>query len=55
MREFTNKKLYIVGEKIFVDITGPFTSSLAGVNCWIQIVNNASKMGFCYFLRNKLI
>jgi transposase InsO family protein len=40
-------------ERMFVDITGPFSKTLGGTRYWLQIVDDASRMGFCFFLKTK--
>src|SRR5688572_2514827 len=47
----TTLKSNIPGKRIFVDTTGPFSVSVEGHKYWVQVVDDATWMGFCYFLK----
>ena len=47
------KRSEVPGKKGFVDLKGPFTTLLEELRYWLQIVDNATRDGFCYFIRNK--
>ena len=51
--KYTDTRSTVVGERLFLDITGPFAPSLAGSKYWVQIANDATRMGFCYFMKQK--
>jgi transposase InsO family protein len=38
---------------MYVDITGPFSTSLGGSKYWMQAVDDATRMGFTFFLKSK--
>ena len=40
-------------KRMFVDISGPFTPSIGGAKYWLQIVNEFSRIGFCFFMKAK--
>jgi hypothetical protein len=41
------------GERLFLDTSGPFSLTLNGHKCWIQMVDNFTRCGFCEFNKNK--
>lgn len=41
------------GERALVDLTGPFPTSLGRSRYWMQIVDNATQIGFAYFMQTK--
>ena len=41
------------GERIFVDTTGPFATAIKGTKYWVQVVDDATRLGFCYFMKKK--
>ena len=53
IKRATNLKAKDPGECLFVDTTGPFTRSHEGFKYWVQVVDNATKMGFCFFMGAK--
>ena len=40
-------------ERIFADTTGPFASAIKGTKYWVQVVDDATRLGFCYFMKKK--
>ena len=53
VKKLTMTKSKTPGENIYVDLIGPFHLSLGGSKYWVQIVDNASRMGFSYFIKTK--
>ena len=49
----TNTKVESPAERMFVDISGPFTPSIGRAKYWLQIVDNFLRMGFCFFMKAK--
>ena len=49
----THTKAEEPGHRMFIDISGPFTPSIGGAKFWLQIVDDYSKMGFCFFMKSK--
>jgi hypothetical protein len=49
----TNTKAENVCERIFVDGTGPFTTTIAGNRYWYQIVDDYTRYGWCSFKSKK--
>src|SRR5687767_8152539 len=49
----TMTKSIIPGERAYIDLIGPVSASLGGASYWMQVVNDAACIGFCYFLKNK--
>jgi hypothetical protein len=41
------------GEQLFLDTSGPFSPTLNGHKCWIQVVDDFTRYGFCEFNKNK--
>ena len=39
---------------MYIDVTGPFKESLGGSKYWMQAVDDATRMGFVYFMRTKV-
>ena len=40
-------------ERIFVDTTSLFATAIEGTKYWVQVVDNATRLGFCYFMKKK--
>ena len=53
VKKVTETKSERPGERMYVDITGPFSTSLGGSKYWMQAVDDATWMGFTYFLKTK--
>lgn len=49
----TKSRSSMPGEKIFVDTTGPFASALDGMKYWTQVVDDATRVRYCYFLKTQ--
>jgi hypothetical protein len=41
------------GERLFLDTSGPFSPTLNGCKCLIQVVDDFTRYGFCEFNKNK--
>ena len=53
IRKFTKIKSNIPGESLFVDIGGLYKKAINGIQYWVQVVDDCTRMGFCYFLKHK--
>jgi hypothetical protein len=49
----TSTKATKPGERLFLDTSGPFSPTLNGYKCWIQVVDDFTRYGFCEFNKNK--
>jgi len=49
VKKATNSRAEKVGERIFMDISGPFNPSIRGSTYWVLVVDDFSRMGFCGF------
>ena len=49
----TVQKTDIQSERMYVDTAGPFTVAIDGHKYWVQTVDYATHMGFCFFLKAK--
>jgi len=53
VKKATSTRAEKVGERIFMDISGPFSPSIGGSIYWVLVVDDFSRMGFCGFLKAK--
>lgn len=53
IKNITGTHLEIPGERIFLDSIGPFGTAIDGIKYWTQAVDNASRIGFCYFMKKR--
>jgi len=53
VKKATSIRAEKVGERIFMDISGPFNPSMGGSTYWVLVVDDFSRMGFCGFLKAK--
>jgi hypothetical protein len=49
----TSTKATKLGERLFLDTSGPFSPTLNGYKYWIQVVDDFTRYGFCGFNKNK--
>ena len=53
VKKATSSRAEKVGERLFMDISGPFNPSMGGSTYWVLVVDDFSRMGFCGFLKAK--
>jgi transposase InsO family protein len=53
VKKQTETRSTIPGERMYIDITGPFSTSLGGSKYWVQVVDDATRMGFTYFMKKR--
>src|SRR5687768_13908800 len=53
VQKFTLTKAKKPGERVFIDLTGPFTKEIGGQRYWFQVVDDTSRRGFNYFTKTK--
>ena len=53
VKKQTETRSTIPGERMYIDISGPFSVSLGGSKYWMQAVDDATRMGFIYFMKTK--
>ena len=53
MRKQTTIRATEAGERIFVDTARPYKKAINGICYWVEVVNNFTRMGFCYFVKNR--
>src|SRR5688500_12368075 len=54
LKKKTDTRSDIPGERMYIDVTGPFNASLGGSKYWMQAVDDATRMGFVYFMRTRV-
>ena len=53
VQKVTSNKAISVGERLFMDTSGPFHPTIGGSKYWILVVDDYSRMGFCGFVKAK--
>ena len=53
MKKKTDTRSEILGERMYIDLTGPLNAFLGGSKYWMQAVDDATRIGFVYFMRTK--
>lgn len=53
MRKITWLRAGMPGEHLFINSTGPFSTAHGGTQYWVQVVDDKTRIGFCYFLKVK--
>ena len=53
VKKATLVRAKIPGERLFVDTAGPYSKAINGTRYWVQVVDDHTRMGFCYFLKSK--
>lgn len=53
VKKHTKRRSTTPGERMYVNISGPFSMSLGGSRFWLEAVDDATCMGFTYFMKTK--
>ena len=53
VKKLTAVKAENVDDRVYADMSGPFNTSLGGSQYWLQMVNDLTCMGYCYFMSSK--
>ena len=53
VRKLTTIRATRPGERLYVDAAGPYTRAMGGIRYIMQIVDDYSRFGFCYFLKSR--
>lgn len=53
IRKFMTTRSTVPKERVVVDLTRPFTPTIGGSKYLMEVVDNTTRMRFCYFLKQK--
>src|SRR5437868_3055920 len=52
-RKVTTIRATKPGEQIFINVARPYTRAMEGICYIVQVVENYTRIGFCYFIRSR--
>ena len=53
VKKFTTVRSSTPGKRLFNDTAGPYHVGVGGVKYWVQVVDNYTRIGYCFFIKSK--